>query len=100
MIIYVIIYHIRNNKNYSIDISIKYNTIISTVYKQYINNYINFRRGRRRKKKRMYNNYSIYREYIMICSAVNKRKEIALYKYILLNPAIREKEKSILYIIV
>lgn len=32
MIIYVIIYHIRNNKNYNIDISIKYNTIITTVY--------------------------------------------------------------------
>ena len=31
MIIYVIIYHIRNNKNYSIDISIKYNTIILTI---------------------------------------------------------------------
>ena len=34
MIIYVIIYHIRNNKNYNIDMSIKYNTIISTVYLQ------------------------------------------------------------------
>ena len=34
MIIYVIIYNIRNNKNYNIDMSIKYNTIISTVYKQ------------------------------------------------------------------
>lgn len=51
MIIYVIIYHIRNNKNYNIDISIKYNTIISTVYKQYINNYINFLRGRKKKEK-------------------------------------------------
>ena len=47
MIIYVIIYHIRNNKNYSIDMSIKYNTIISTVYQQYIN----FRRGKKKKKK-------------------------------------------------
>ena len=34
MIIYVIIYHIRNKKNYNIDVSIKYNTIISTVYLQ------------------------------------------------------------------
>ena len=31
MIIYVIIYHIRNNKNYNIDMSIKHNTIISTI---------------------------------------------------------------------
>lgn len=31
MIIYVIIYHIRNNKNYNIDISIKYNTIITAI---------------------------------------------------------------------
>ena len=36
MIIYVIIYHIRNNKNFNIDIGIKHNTIISTVYQQYI----------------------------------------------------------------
>ena len=34
MIIYVIIYHTRNNKNYNIDMSIKYNTIITTVYQQ------------------------------------------------------------------
>ena len=34
MIIYVIIYHIRNNKNFDIDMSIKYNTIITTVYQQ------------------------------------------------------------------
>ena len=32
MIIYVIIYHIRNNKNCNIAMSIKYNTIITTVY--------------------------------------------------------------------
>ena len=31
MIIYVIIYHIRNNKNYNIDMSIKYNTIITAI---------------------------------------------------------------------
>lgn len=31
MIIYAIIYHIRNNKNYNIDMSIKYNTIITTI---------------------------------------------------------------------
>lgn len=31
MIIYVIIYHIRNNKNYNIDMSIKYNTIITEI---------------------------------------------------------------------
>ena len=58
MIIYVIIYHIRSNKNYSIDMSIKYNTIISTVYQQYINNYINnyisILRGRKEKEKREY----------------------------------------------
>ena len=30
MIIYVIIYHIRNNKNCNIIMTIKYNTIIST----------------------------------------------------------------------
>lgn len=47
MIIYVIIYHIINNKNYNIDISIKYNTIISIVYQQHIN----FRRGRKKKKE-------------------------------------------------
>ena len=50
MIIYVIIYHIRNNKNYSIDMSIKYNTIISTVYQQYIS----ILRGRKEKEKREY----------------------------------------------
>ena len=63
MIIYVIIYHIRNNKNYNIDMSIKYNTIISTVYKQYINSIltiISTFSAAERKKKRMYNNYSIY----------------------------------------
>ena len=63
MIIYVIIYHIRNNKNYNIDISIKYNTIISTAYQQYINNYINFRRGRKKKRKEGINNYNIYNYY-------------------------------------
>ena len=31
MIIYVIIYHIRNNKNYNIIMSIKYNTIITEI---------------------------------------------------------------------
>ena len=31
MIIYVIIYHIRNDKNYNIDINIKYNTIITAI---------------------------------------------------------------------
>ena len=31
MIIYAIIYHIRNNKNFNIIMSIKYNTIISTI---------------------------------------------------------------------
>ena len=36
MIIYVIIYHIRNNKNCKIIMSIKYNTIITTIYQQYI----------------------------------------------------------------
>ena len=54
MIIYVIIYHIRSNKNYNIDMSIKYNTIISTVYQQYINNYISIFRGRKEKEKREY----------------------------------------------
>ena len=54
MIIYVIIYHIRNNKNCNIDMSIKYNTIISTVYQQYINNYISILRGRKEKEKREY----------------------------------------------
>ena len=52
MIIYVIIYHIGNDKNYNIDMSIKYNTIISTVYQQYINNYISIFRGRKEKEKR------------------------------------------------
>ena len=51
MIIYVIIYRIRSNKNYSIDMSIKYNTIISTVYQQYINNYISILRGRKEKRE-------------------------------------------------
>ena len=36
MIIYVIIYHIINNKNFNIDICIKHNTIISTVYKHIV----------------------------------------------------------------
>lgn len=58
MIIYVIIYHIRNNKNYSIDMNIKYNTIISTVYLQLYQ--LSARQKEKRKKKRMYNNYSIY----------------------------------------
>lgn len=31
MIIYVIFYNIRNNKNYNIDMSIKYNTIITAI---------------------------------------------------------------------
>ena len=31
MIIYVIIYRIINNKNYNIDMSIKYNTIITAI---------------------------------------------------------------------
>ena len=31
MIIYIIIYHIRSNKNFNIDIGIKHNTIISTI---------------------------------------------------------------------
>ena len=52
MIIYVIIYHIRNDKNYNIDMSIKYNTIITAV--------ISTSSAAERKKKRMYNNYSIY----------------------------------------
>ena len=53
MIIYVIIYHIRNNKNYNIAMSIKYNTIISTVYQQYINNYVSILRGRKEKEESM-----------------------------------------------
>ena len=32
MIIYVIIYRIRNDKNFNIDISIKHNTIIAQLY--------------------------------------------------------------------
>ena len=54
MIIYVIIYHIINNKNFNIDMTIKYNTIISAVYQQYINNYISIFRGRKEKEKREY----------------------------------------------
>ena len=46
MIIYIIIYHIRNNKNFNIDIGIKYNTIISTVYQHIVR--------QKEKKKRMY----------------------------------------------
>ena len=46
MIIYIIIYHIRNNKNFNIDIGIKHNTIILTVY-------INILRGRRKEKESM-----------------------------------------------
>ena len=77
MIIYVIIYHIRNNKNYDIDISIKYNTIISTVYQLppwhkkikrenmlysiRISKYILNLSRQEEKKKRMYNNYSMYK---------------------------------------
>lgn len=53
MIIYAIIYHIRNNKNYNIDMSIKYNTIITTIIST-------FSAAEEEKKKRMYNNYSIY----------------------------------------
>ena len=51
MIIYVIIYHIRNDKNYNIDMTIKYNTIISAVYQQYINNYISIFRGKKKRKR-------------------------------------------------
>lgn len=56
MIIYVIIYHIRNDKNYSIDMSIKYNTIITAVIST-----SGAAEEKRKEKKRMYNNYSIYR---------------------------------------
>ena len=52
MIIYVIIYHIRNNKNYNIAMSIKYNTIISTVYQ--------LSARQKEKRKEYINNYSIY----------------------------------------
>ena len=48
MIIYVIIYHIRNNKNFNIDIGIKHNTIISTIIPTA---YINILRGRRKEKE-------------------------------------------------
>ena len=86
MIIYVIIYHIRNNKNYNIDMSIKYNTIITAIIST-------FSTAEKEKRKRMYNNYSIY-SYIESISQ-EKKKEIIIYKYILLNPAIREKEYPI-----
>ena len=89
MIIYVIIYHIRNNKNYNIDMSIKYNTIISTVYQQNIYNYINFQRGRKKKKKRMYNNYSIY-SYI-------ENKQVQRIYHRLFGSKQKRKEKNILY---
>ena len=36
MIIYVIIYHIRNNKNFNIDMSIKHNTIITAIISTFI----------------------------------------------------------------
>ena len=49
MIIYVIIYHIRNNKNYSIDMSIKYNTIITTIIST-------FGAAKRKEKEEWYNN--------------------------------------------
>ena len=98
MIIYVIIYHIRNNKNYNIDMSIKYNTIISKTYKQYIYNYINFQRGKKKKRKECITiiaYIAIQRIYHRLFgSKQKKRKDIILYKYILINPAIREKEKE------
>lgn len=50
MIIYVIIYHIRNNKNFNIDMSIKHNTIISAACA-----------AEEEKRKGVYNNYSIYK---------------------------------------
>ena len=50
MIIYVIIYHIRNNKNCNIDIGIKHNTIVSTII---LTVYINILRGRRKEKESM-----------------------------------------------
>lgn len=56
MIIYVIIYHIRNNKNYNIDMSIKYNTIISTVYQQLYQ----FPARQEEKRRKDINNYNIY----------------------------------------
>ena len=65
MIIYVIIYHIRNNKNYSIDMSIKYNTIITEIILTIISAF-----------------------------SAAERKKITLYKCILLNPTIRRKRKE------
>lgn len=90
MIIYVIIYHIINNKNYNIDMSIKYNTIITAVYQQNIYNYINFQHGRKKKRKECITiiayiaiqRINKYREYIIDYSAVNKKEK---------------KKKSILY---
>lgn len=75
MILYVIIYHIINNKNYNIDMCIKYNTIITTIYQRLArqkkkkekmlysirtSKYIlNLPRREEKRKERMYNNYSI-----------------------------------------
>ena len=56
MITYVIIYNIRNNKNYSIDMSIKYNTIISIAYLQLYQLLVR----QKKKRKEDINNYSIY----------------------------------------
>ena len=62
MITYVIIYNIRNNKNYNIDMSIKYNTIISIAYLQLYQ----LLARQEEKRKEDINNYSKYSKYSYI----------------------------------
>ena len=66
MIIYIIIYHIRNNKNFNIDMSIKYNTIISTI----ISTIITTSPWQKKKKEK---------ESITIIACINKSN---IYSYI------------------
>ena len=61
MIIYSIIYHIRNNKNYNIIMSIKYNTIIAEIISTIISA---FSAAEEEKECVWYSNKSIYK-YIM-----------------------------------
>ena len=83
MIIYVIIYHIRNNKNYNIDMSIKYNTIISTVYLQlYLQLYqLSARQKEKRKEYTIYNKSSNNKEITNQLSGGKQKRKGMLYNY-------------------
>ena len=77
MIIYVIIYHIRNDKNYNIDMNIKYNTIITAIISA-------FCAAEKKKESVWYSNKSIYLNISWTCRGKKKRKKecITIIAYI------------------